>query len=698
MSLIVLYGLLPALLAPSASGGPGRGITAEDFYRLAEVRDARISPDGSKVLFTLVRAVRDRNAYDADLHLVPSAGGEGQRLTTSEAMDEGGRWSPDGRTIVFTSDRSGTSQVWLIPVAGGEARARTNRPLGARNPAFSPDGERIAFLGKVLPEGEARGAREPGAKGKEGPGIEKDAEGREFAGDVQVIERMVYRRETQYLDGSRTHLFVVPVASGEPVQVTVGDFDVREFAWSPTGASLAFVANRNGDPDLDQNDDVWVISAEGGGEPRRLTLNDGPDLSPAWSPDGKWIAYVGTEAIDDLKAEEDLWVVPAEGGKPVNLTATFSNDPESPVFSPNGGSILFRATVRGNVHVFTVPREGGEVEQRIGGDRAISDFSVSRDGNTIAFVASDPMHPPALSVILRDGTGEKPLHDPNGELLAGLSIAKPEEIRVATSPGPVHGWVLRPPNFNPSLKYPCVLYVHGGPYSFFGNRFSQEFQFLAARGFVVLYANPRLSSGYGAEWRRAAGGEWGGPVFQDLTAALAHLVSLDFVDQERLGIAGGSFGGYMAAWAIGHTNRFKAAVVERCVSDLLSFWGTTDVPRFVEMEFGGLPWDNLDRLRNQSPLSYLDRANTPTLLIAGERDWRTPPSQTELVHRALRRRGVPARMVVYPREGHDLARRGEPVHRVDRMNRIAGWFETYLMPKSPTETVSPSPDIGGANR
>jgi dipeptidyl aminopeptidase/acylaminoacyl peptidase len=698
MSLIVLHVLLPALLASPASSGPGRGISAEDLYGLAEVRDARISPDGSKVLFTLVRAVRDRNAYDADLHLVPTSGGEGQRLTTAEAMDEGGRWSPDGRTIAFTSDRTGTSQVWLIPVAGGEARARTNRPLGARDPAFSPDGERIAFLGKVAPEGKARAGAEPAAKGAGGPGIEKDEEGREFAGDVQVIDRMVYRQETRNLDGSRTHLFVVPVAGGEPVQVTVGDFDVREFAWSPTGAFLAFVANRNGDPDLDQNDDIWVVSAEGGGEPRRLTLNDGPDFSPAWSPDGKWIAYVGTEAIDDLKAEEDLWVVPAEGGKPVNLTASFSNDPESPVFSPNGGSILFRASVRGNAHVFTVPREGGEVEQRIGGDRVISDFSVSRDGNTIAFVASDPMHPPALSVILRDGTGEKPLHDPNAELLAGR-LAKPEEIRVATPDGhQVHGWVLRPPNSDPSRKYPCILYVHGGPYSFFGNRFSQEFQFLAARGFVVLYVNPRLSAGYGEGWRRAAGGEWGAPVFRDLTNALDHLLSLGFVDEERLGIAGGSFGGYMAAWAIGHTDRFKAAVVERCVSDLLSFWGTTDVPRFVEMEFGGLPWDNLDRLRSQSPLSYLDRAKTPTLLIAGEKDARTPASQTELVHRALRRRGVPARMVVYPREGHELSRKGEPVHRVDRMNRIAAWFETHLMPKSPTDTVSPSDIGGGANR
>ncbi|MGH7151197.1 MAG: hypothetical protein ACREIU_10880, partial [Planctomycetota bacterium] len=382
MSLMILCGLLPALLAAPPSGGPGRGITAEDLYRLAEIRDARISPDGSKVLLTLVRAVRDRNAYDADLYLVPSAGGEAQRLTTSDAMDESGRWSPDGRTIAFTSDRSGTSQVCLIPVAGGEARARTNRPLGARDAAFSPDGSRIAFLGKVPPEGKARGGRDPGTKGEGGAGIEKDAEDREFAGDVQVIDRMVHRRETQPLDGSRTHLFVVPVADGEPVQVTVGDFDVREFAWSPTGASLAFVANRNGDPDLDQNDDVWVVSVEGGGEPLRLTLNDGPDRSPAWSPDGKWIAYVGTEAIDDLKAEEDLWVVPADGGKAVNLTASFANDPESPVFSPNGGSILFRAAVRGNVHVFTVPREGGEVEQRIGGDRAISDLSVSRDGNT----------------------------------------------------------------------------------------------------------------------------------------------------------------------------------------------------------------------------------------------------------------------------------------------------------------------------
>ncbi|HKB16333.1 MAG TPA: LpqB family beta-propeller domain-containing protein, partial [Planctomycetota bacterium] len=399
-------------------------------------------------------------------------------------------------------------------------------------------------LGKVPPEGKARAERDPGSKG--GAGIERDAQDREFAGDVREIDQMVYRRETQTLDGSRSHLFVVPVADGEPVQVTVGDFDVREFAWSPTGASLAFVANRTGDPDLDQNDDVWVVSVEGG-EPRRLTLNDGPDHSPAWSPDGKWIAYVGTEAIDDLKAEEDLWVVPADGGKAVNLTASFANDPESPIFSPNGGSILFRSAVRGNVHVFTVPREGGEVEQRIGGDRAISDLSVSRDGNMLAFVASDPMHPAVLSVILRDGTGEKSLLDPNEALLAGR-LAKPEEIRVALPDGQqVHGWFLRPPSSDPSRKYPCVLYVHGGPYSSFGNRFSQEFQFLAARGFVVLYANPRLSAGYGEGWRRAAGGEWGAPVFRDLTAALDHLLSLGFVDEERLGIAGGSFGGYMAA-------------------------------------------------------------------------------------------------------------------------------------------------------
>ena len=320
------------------------------------------------------------------------------------------------------------------------------------------------------------------------------------------------------------------------------------------------------------------------------------------------------------------------------------------------------------------------MKRLIAGDRAVHDFSISRDGNTLAFVASDPMHPPEVSLILRDGTAERPLSRMHEAFLAEVGRAKPEELRVAAPDGrEVHGWVLRPSDFDPSRKYPCILYVHGGPYSSYGNSFSHEFQFLAARGFVVLYTNPRLSTGYGEPWTRAAGGEWGGPVFRDLMAALDHLVSLGFVDGNRLGIAGGSFGGYMAAWAIGHDDRFKAALVERCVSDLFSFWGTTDVPRFVEMEFGGLPWDNLDRLRNQSPITWLgEKKMPPTLLIAGELDWRTPLAQTEEVHRALRRRGFPARMVIYPREGHDLSRRGEPLHRVDRLNRIAEWFERYL--------------------
>ncbi|HET6204982.1 MAG TPA: S9 family peptidase [Planctomycetota bacterium] len=698
MILTVGCGLAPVLLAAaSPAGGPGRGITAEDLYRLVEVRDARISPDGSKVLFTSVRCVRERNAEDADLFLVPSAGGEAQLLTTSEARDESGRWSPDGRWIAFTSKRSGTAQVWLIPVAGGEARALTSRPLGAHDPVFSPDGQRIAFLGRVPPEGKGRPAKGSGEKKGSGPvpGIEKDADGREFADDVRVIDRMVYRKETEYLDGTRTHLFVVPMAGGEPAQLTFGDFDVREFGWSPSGASIAFVANREGDPDLDRNDDVWVVSADGG-EPRRLTPNDGPDHSPVWSPDGKWIAYVGTGAVADLKAEEDLWLVPAEGGEPRNLTASFDRNPESPLFAPNEPAILFRAADRGNVQVFSVPIEGGEVRRLIAGDRTVGDFSVSRDGNAIAFVASDPMHPPEVSLVLRDGTGEKALSRANEAFLAEVALAKPEELRVPSPGGrEVHGWVMRPSDFDPSRKYPCVLYVHGGPYSSYGNRFFHEFQFLAARGFVVLYCNPRLSTGYGEEWTRAAGGEWGEPVFKDLTAALDHLISLGFVDGNRLGIAGGSFGGYMAAWAIAHSDRFKAALVERCVSDLLSFWGTTDLPRLVEMEFGGYPWDNLDRLRSQSPITWLGEAKTPTLLIAGELDWRTPPGQTEEVHRALRRRGIQAQMVVYPREGHELSRHGEPVHRVDRLNRIAAWFKAHLMPpQGPADTSGPA--TGGA--
>jgi len=680
--------VLPSIVFFQETPAP-RPVRAEDLYDLEEIRDARVSPDGALVVFVSERAARDRNAIDADLWLAKTAAqGLPRRLTASPAGDHSPRWTPDGRRIVFVSGRSGKDQVYVLSLEGGEAIPVTSLPGGARSPVPSPaDGSRVAFLGRVEPppDGTGRERRHLGAQGEKspgwGPGVEVtvDPEGREWAQDVRRIDRLVYRRDERFLDGSRRHLFVVPIDGGDAVRLTEGDFDVDSFAWSPDGASLVFTANRRGNPDLDRNDDLWVVSVAGG-EPRLLTPNQGPDLDPTWSPDGKWIAYLGTPAVSDLKAKIEVWVVPADGGEPRSLTSGFDRIARAPEFSPDSASVLFLAADQGSVHLYSVPLAGGEVTKVVAGDREVFDFALSRrDGSTIAFAASDPMRPSEVYVASRDGSGERKITDRNRAFLSKVVLSKPEAIRV---PGPgggeVHGWVLRPPNFDPARRHPMVLWVHGGPYSAFGNGFSLDFQVLAARGFVVLTANPRLSIGYGEAWRRAANGEWGAPVLDDLHAALAHVVSLGYVDESRLGIGGGSFGGYMAAWAIGRTNRFRAAVVERCVSDLVSFWGTTDVPWFPEWEFGGLPWDNLDRFRNSSPFTFLGKAETPTLVIAAEEDTRTPPSQSEMVFAALARRGVPAELVLYPREGHGLARRGEPAHRVDRLHRIARWFERHL--------------------
>ncbi len=699
----------------------------EDVLDFVFAYDPQVAPDGSRVAF--VRAVMDveQNAYRSQIWMVPGpAAGEdpgtaATPFTGGPGRDDTPRWSPDGRWLAFLSDRPGPGesdekpgapkrarrpkQLWLLSAFGGEARPLTRLRRGAGEPVWSPDGRRIAFCCRVKAED-----LEPPAKASE------EKEGRPESGDEadrpRVIRRLLYRGDgVGYYDDRYFQIFVLDLESEAPAprQVTFGPYDHVSPVWSPDGRWLAFAADRSEEADYRGKVDLWVVDPERPGTPeapvcRRVLEWNGPLHVPAWSPDGRAIYFAGHPDWRHVAGEHHVFRVPlgpatdagpVAAGPAEDLLPSFGRSVGSAVMSDTrfaaegvplvptpDGRILFLAGDGPVSRVYALDlasREAGTVAG--GGRQVISGFSASADGRRLAFAAGDPLNPGDIYAWAPGDAPEgRPLTAVNRALLDRLELSDPEPLTVVAEGGQkVDAWVMKPAGFAAGARYPLVLQIHGGPHAAYGYGFFHEFQLLAAAGYGVLFSNPRGSASYGEAFARAVVGDWGGIDFRDLMAVVDAACRLDWVDPERLGVAGGSYGGYMTAWIVGHTDRFRAAVAMRALTNWYSFYGTSDIGvHFTEREVPGNPWDDEGRLLARSPIRYAHRVRTPILLIHAEQDYRCPIEQSEQFYVAVKRRKVSAEFVRFPGEDHNLSRSGRPKSRVERLRHILRWFSQHL--------------------
>lgn len=649
-----------------------RPIVPEDLYLFHWLSHPRLDPSGERVAFCLSWGDRDQRENRSRIYVRSLVGGAEAAELAPGDQDESPEWSSDGR-IAFLRKVGGARQVFIAE-PGGEARQLTAVLEGAGAPRFSPDGTHVAFLGTVLGD--------PGA-------VVDDPRPPDREGDVRrppvarVARRLDYKYDgSGYFDGRNQHLFVVPVAGGEALALTSGPWSVEAFSWAPDSSRLVILGDVEPDADLRMESNLYVVGLEAG----RRTLTGGMLISaPAWSPDGDLIAFVAPSGREAGLLDR-VWVVPAAGGEPRCLTPALDRGVGDGIVSDmraghtfelrwSEGRIHFLAGGRGVTGVWSVGLEGGAREE-VGGRREVFDFDVR--AGAVAFAAADIGNPGDL--FLAAGGSEARLSDIN-PWLRERHVAVPDHLQLTAPDGlPLEGWLMKPPGFNGGRRHPLLLQVHGGPHAGYGWTFFHEFQVLAALGFLVLYVNPRGSDGYGEEFRRAVALDWGGADFGDLMACLDQVVAGGRVDEARIGVAGGSYGGYMTNWAIGHTDRFAAAVAMRSISNLISEYAQHDIALWGQLEMGPPPWSDPDELWRRSPIRYVEEIRTPLLLIHGEMDLRCAISQAEELFGALRLLGREVEMVRFPGESHDLSRSGRPDRRVERLRRVAAWFEDHLMP------------------
>ena len=688
--------VLPFLLAPVAAQIPG--YAPELYYRLVGVGEVAVAPDGSHVAFTVTTVVEGENRRHREVWMQTLEGGRPTGaafpVTSSNEESSGPRWSPDGSLLAFSSSRGDDpNPVWFLRVrgAGGEAF----HIEGVEGPpVWSPDGTRIAYV--KAPEADGpNGEREDAVEGRDG-WIAPDAVTRTLDAsrfDGRVVTSTRYKRDGRlslqphYLSRAKRQVIVVDAAGGVPMQLTELSFNAGPPVWSRDGRVIFFTGDEREDDELDSENsgDIWAVDALGG-TVRRLTTNPGTESAPAVSPDGRRVAFLSTPARG---SQTDLLVaeIGSDGhfrGVPANLTGNWDLRPGPATWAADGTALYFAAGIGGDSHLFrAVP--GGAVSQVTSGARRLSSFSFSASGSVMAFTGTDAVTPAEVYVGPVDGSSEQKVTRFNDGWLSEVDLQPAERLSWAAEDGTeVEGWVVKPVGFRAGGSYPMILKIHGGPHSAYGNTFFPTFHVLSAAGFFVLYTNPRGSSGYGHEFQYATRGQWGIVDREDYLAGVeAALAAYPEIDANRLGVSGGSYGGFMTNWLTATTDRFRAAVTSRSITNWESWWGTSDAQRLTEYEFYGPPWEQRDLYRRLSPISYVENVTAPTLIIHSEQDYRTPIGDGEQWFMSLKLRGVPVEMVRYPRSSHGLSRTGEPWLLVDRLERIRSWFVHFLIDNPP---------------
>jgi len=682
-----------------------------DVVKVSSVADAQISPNGQWVVYTVSSVDEDKNVSTLwlarlGLDSYPVAAPTPPRRPSPEVdwpevrsaprplLPAGWnastpRWSPDGSSIAFLSVHDEQDGLWVVKLDKPEPRllapiTSTNFFITYAGESFSwsPDSRRIAYISARAE------ASEPS--------------------DPRVIDRIQYKSRTSFSDNRRTHVWVVDVDRPSPQQLTSGLFYDHAVAFSPRGDEILFLSNREPDPDANNNSDIFAVDL--GGQTRQLTQTRGCEFDPAWSPDGKAIAYTATTrdvtTIDSVAEDTHLWVIPAAGGGGKELATEQDRRVRDPRWSPDGRSIVYLAGDRGYTTIFKARIDDGKVSRFslfvLDGQLAgsfdpqeskqpfqITSFSFS---NRVMTIRRENVSETSYPFVVTMGNALRPnevwsglgsllpmrrLSAHNDSLLRSMRLVVPEEINFQSFDGTqIQGWLMRPSGCSSDRKCPLILSIHGGPHGMYGWSFNANFQVYAAQGYGVLYLNPRGSSGYGQRFSDGTINEWGGGDYRDLMTGVDEALKKNsWIDPARLGVTGGSYGGFMTNWIITQTPRFKGAVAVASLSNLISFYSTSLYQDLIHAEFGGFPWDNFEVLWQWSPLRYARQVQTPTLFIHGENDNDVHITQAEEMYMALKRRGVETVFVRYPREGHGLR---EPKHRIDALERTINWFDRYV--------------------
>jgi dipeptidyl aminopeptidase/acylaminoacyl peptidase len=702
-----------AVLAVLSVAGPSaaqdrRPITETDLFKFVWIGDTRVSPDGTLAAFVRVTVSEKDDGYDTALWVVPTDGSAPPRQLTSGTRDSAPRWSPDGRQLAFVrvltrNGRPEPAQIYLLDMNGGEARQLTNAVRGAGTPDWSPDGKTVAFTSNTGPDDLEKRA-----------GDEKDDGEKERKSDVRVITRAVYRfNGGGYADPERrTHIWSIEVPApgvqpGAARQLTSGAFNEQNFAWSTDGQRIYFTSSRIEEPYYHPPDSDLYAVAAAGGEIVRIASIDGTIDGFSPSPDGRRIAFIGAEHGKPLRSfnQSDLFVTDATpDSTPMNLTRSYDfqvgggiagdqraprgGGSSRPVWARDGQSILVVSAEHGSSNIKRIAIPNGRVEPMTSGRHDVMTYT-DAGGGRLAMVVSTPTAPGDL--YLADDRGSlKKLTALNDELFRGIAQREPEEIWYTSFDGKrIQGWILKPPDFEEGRKYPFILQIHGGPHAAYGYTFTHEFSWMAAKGFVVLYTNPRGSTSYGQEFANVIQHNYPGDDYKDLMAGVDEVLKRGYIDERQLGVTGGSGGGVLTNWTIVHTNRFAAAVSQRSIADWTGFWYTADFTLFQPTWFKGSPWEDPQDFARRSPITHIAKVNTPLMLIEGEDDLRTPPSDGgEQMFRAMKYLKKPVVMVRFPDETHELSRSGKPWHRLERLRHIVGWFEKYLQGKA-IDTYAP---------
>lgn len=661
-------------------------MTADDIYRFHWVDHVRLSPGGDFLAYVVRHADRDDVDYRSAVY-VRGAKADGQvSKVAAGPLDAHPEWAPDGHRLAFTSRVKKITQIFVLDSEDGEARQLTDLAEGVGGFAWSPDGRRIAFTGTVVghPEGVVDDKRPAEGGGRRTP-VARITDGLDYKADGRG-----------YFDGRRSHLFVVDAAGGEARQLTGGRWSVGGFDWSPDSSRIVITGNADKDADLSYTNHLYVVSAATG----RMTAiaGDREFGAPAWSPSGDLIAFVGQKEIG-AGLYDHLWVIPAGGGEARCLTADdicvgdhIVSDMRSGHgmhlrWDSTGQRIYFPVALPARSEIFSVGLDG-EFQEEVGGHRQVYDWDLK--AGVLAYCAADVNSPGEVHVL--DESGDRQVTRLN-PWLAGRQVQLPERMDFTAPDGwRIEGWLIKPPNFDPAKKWPLVMEVHGGPHGEYGNVFFHEFQVLAGKGFLVFYVNPRGSCGYGEGFMKAVVNDWGGKDYLDLMASLDQLIDrTGFIDTERMGIGGGSYGGFMTNWVIGHTDRFKAAVSMRSISNFVSFYASGDIGLWSDQELGPMDWVDPQRQWGMSPLKYVNQIHTPLLLTHGEMDLRCPIHQAEELFGALRMLRRTVALARFPEESHDLSRSGRPDRRVQRLNYIEAWFSRYLLGGAEAHVDWPTP-------
>jgi len=657
-------------------------VKPEDLLELKFVGAVALSPDESEIFFTARKATEDRQKYFSHIYRIGVDGSVFKQFTFGEVNDSTPVITPDGEWLYFTSKRNDKKGIYRMPTAGGEAELFVSEEGSYSNLAISPDGKSLLCVFK-------KDDRVPKKDDKKQPPV------------YRHITRLFYKMDNEgFLPQDRGNIWVFDIATKKGKQITRMKDWVRSPVWFPGSNKIAFISNIQRDPDRDSlKDDIFVVPAAGG-KPQKISKPDGPADLLSVSPDGKYIAFVGHDEPDDAwgVANYHVWKAPVGRGEAVDLMPrtdrmtvdlTISDTAEGfggmgPHWSPDGKYLYFQITDSGATHLARVSSGGGSVRKIIGGKRHVASVSFSQKSKIVAMAISEPSMPAEVFVSgIGPNSRPRKLSSMNEEYVKSHKIQKPKEVIAKGHDGyPIHGWILTPPDYSPRRKYPSILEIHGGPRVQYGYTFFHEMHYLAAQGYVVYWCNPRGGQGYGRKHAETIVNAWGTVDYRDCMSFAAYMMEQKYIDKKKMGVTGGSYGGYMTNWIVGHTKLFKAAVTQRSVTNFISMYGSSDIGYDLAREIrAGDPYTYHENWWEMSPIKHVKKIRTPLLIIHSEQDLRCPIEQGEQLFIALKMLRRTVEMVRFPGEPHGLSRAGRPDRRIARLQWISSWFDKYLKGK-----------------